>query len=94
MDVYQQCLSAHDDRVDVSALGYTGLGDGHDGTLALVEDSGRTFLRSLDADAQGRLFEIRWGGEIASSLSADNFVFAQPEPTADLHLLGAATQPA
>lgn len=87
-------FSAHDDRVDVSALGYTSLGDGHDGTLKLVEDSGRTFLRSLDADAQGRLFEIRWAGEIASSLSADNFVFAQPEPTADLQLLGAATQPA
>lgn len=87
-------FSAHDDRVDVSALGYTGLGDGHDGTLTLVEDSGRTFLRSLDADAQGRLFEIRWAGEIASSLGADNFVFAQPEPTADLHLLGGAAQPA
>jgi len=84
-------FSAHNDRVDVSALGYTGLGDGHDGTLKLVEDSGRTFLRSLDADAQGRLFEVRWAGEIAVTLSASNFVFA-PEPTADLHLLGAPVQ--
>ncbi|WP_276583464.1 glycosyl hydrolase family 28-related protein [Pseudomonas sp. RIT-PI-S] len=88
-------FSAHNDRVDVSALGYTGLGDGHGGTLKLVEDSGRTFLRSLDADAQGRLFEVRWMGEIADTLSASNFVFAPaPVPEESVTLLGVAAQAA
>lgn len=87
-------FSVHNDRVDVSALGYTGLGDGHDGTLKLVEDSGRTFLRSLDADAQGRLFEVRWGREIADSLSDSNFVFAETGQGEDLSLLGVSTHAA
>ena len=81
-------FSVHNDRIDVSPLGYTGLGNGHDQTLKLVEDTGRTFLRSLDADDQGRLFEVRLSGEIADQLGGANFVFAPPLPADTLSLLG------
>lgn len=83
-------FSVHSDRIDVSALGYTGLGNGHDQTLKLVEDAGRTFLRSLDADDQGRLFEVRLSGEIADQLGPENFVFAEPAQADTLNLLGVA----
>ncbi|WP_226502098.1 glycosyl hydrolase family 28-related protein [Pseudomonas sp. MWU16-30317] len=81
-------FSAYNDRLDFSALGYTGLGDGHGETLKLVQDSGRTFLRDLDGDAQGRLFEVRLAGDLKAHLTADNFVFAEAAQVEPLQLLG------
>ncbi len=48
------------DKLDVSALGITGLGNGHDGTLSMTYDeySERTYLRSYEAGADGQTFQI------------------------------------
>jgi Ca2+-binding RTX toxin-like protein len=83
-------FSVYNDRLDFSAMGYTGLGDGHGDSLKLVQDSGRTFLRDLDADVQGRLFEVRLAGGLKDVLTGDNFVFAgDVEP---MRLIGVADQ--
>ncbi|WP_349617121.1 M10 family metallopeptidase C-terminal domain-containing protein, partial [Azotobacter salinestris] len=57
-----------EDRIDLSALGFSGLGDGHNGTLQLwTNDEGsRTYLKSFDTDADGRRFEIALKGNFAS----------------------------
>jgi serralysin len=81
------------DRIDVSALGFTGLGNGHDGTLALVvNDNGTTtYLKNLDANAEGERFEISFRGDLSQALTTDAFVFSQPAtPLAELALLGGA----
>jgi Ca2+-binding RTX toxin-like protein len=84
-------FNVHDDRIDVSALGFTGLGDGHNGTLqvALFANPDRTYLRSLDDDAQGRRFEIHIGADVQATIGAANFIFADASTQADnLTLLG------
>ncbi|PVZ12660.1 MULTISPECIES: M10 family metallopeptidase C-terminal domain-containing protein [unclassified Pseudomonas] len=75
------------DKIDVSALGYTGLGDGTDGTLKLVYDKGndRTYLKDFDADAQGDRFEIGLEGNFAKTFSADNLVVASAPAVAEAH---------
>lgn len=81
------------DRIDVSALGFTGLGDGHDGTLALMvnDDGTTTYLKSFDANADGERFEVSLRGDLSQTLIADAFVFAQPHnDLAELALLGVA----
>jgi Ca2+-binding RTX toxin-like protein len=83
-------FSVYNDRLDFSAMGYSGLGDGRGDTLKLVQDSGRTFLRDLDADPQGCLFEVRLTGDLKEHLTADNFVFADAAPVEPLQLLGVA----
>ncbi|MBA1242803.1 M10 family metallopeptidase C-terminal domain-containing protein [Pseudomonas japonica] len=67
------------DLIDVSALGFTGLGDGHNGTLKLsINDAGtRSILKSLDTDARGNHFELAIGGDALAELGAANIVFAQ-----------------
>lgn len=82
------------DRIDVSALGFTGLGDGHDHTLAVwVNEAGVTYLKDYDADSLGRRFELTLSGDFSEALTADNFVFASPaDGQAALSLLGAAEQ--
>jgi len=83
------------DLIDLSALGYSGLGDGYSGTLAVVlNDAGtKTYLKDLDGDAEGNRFEIALEGNHVDQLSADDFIFAstpeleaigtpQPEPVA------------
>lgn len=84
-----------DDRIDVSALGFTGLGNGHDGTLALVLNETRTttYLKSLDANAAGERFEVSLRGDLSQTLTNDAFIFAQPDtPLAEAELLGVASQ--
>lgn len=84
-------FDAASDRIDVSALGFTGLGDGHDGTLAVVVNASgtRTYLKSFDADDSGRRFEVSLEGNLASQLSAGAFVFATDQAASpDLALLG------
>ncbi|MBA1289573.1 M10 family metallopeptidase C-terminal domain-containing protein [Pseudomonas japonica] len=81
------------DRIDVSALGFTTLGDGHDGTLALMvnDDGTTTYLKSFDANAQGERFEVSLRGDLSQTLSTDAIIFAQPDSDlAELALLGVA----
>ncbi|WP_052469327.1 M10 family metallopeptidase C-terminal domain-containing protein [Pseudomonas massiliensis] len=82
------------DRIDVSALGFTGLGDGHDGTLAVwVNEAGVTYLKDYDADSLGRRFELTLSGDFSNTLTADNFVFADPaNAQVPVALLGAPDQ--
>jgi parallel beta-helix repeat protein len=65
------------DKIDVADLGFKGLGNGHDGTLLVQYNSstGRTYIKSLDADANGNRFELSLNGNLVSTLKASNFVF-------------------
>ncbi|WP_431480920.1 putative Ig domain-containing protein [Pseudomonas thivervalensis] len=72
------------DKIDVSALGYTGLGNGLNGTLQVTYSSStnRTYLKDLTVDANGNRFEVSMAGNFVSSLTANHFVFAdQTNPT-------------
>ncbi|WP_426198541.1 M10 family metallopeptidase C-terminal domain-containing protein [Pseudomonas sp. DC3200b2] len=82
------------DVLDVSRLGFSGLGDGHDGTLRLSYDAdlNRTYLSSLDSDAQGLRFQVRLVGDLADSFSEDNLILANSADVESLQLLGASLQ--
>jgi Ca2+-binding RTX toxin-like protein len=69
-------FDAAQDRIDVSALGYTGLGDGTDGTLKLIYDTAthRTYLKDYEADADGNRFEISIDNNVAETFTADNLI--------------------
>ncbi|WP_263262455.1 M10 family metallopeptidase C-terminal domain-containing protein [Pseudomonas sp. RIT-PI-S] len=71
------------DRIDLTALGFTGLGNGHDGTLKVVLNlaGDYTALKSLDPDANGNRFEILLKGNHLYDLTATNVLFANPDPT-------------
>jgi len=75
-------FNAAEDKIDVSALGFTGLGDGHNDTLSVVYNaaSNRTYLKDLDADASGNRFEVSLSGNHSTDLTAANFVFATTTP--------------
>jgi Ca2+-binding RTX toxin-like protein len=66
------------DRIDVSALGFTGLGDGTDGTLKVAYSSNtdRTYVQSSETDSDGHRFEVALEGNYRDTLSAYNFVFS------------------
>jgi serralysin len=68
------------DRIDLIALGFTGIGDGHKGTLAIQANAEgtRTYLKSFDADATGHRFELAFDGDLASQLNSTNLVFTPP----------------
>lgn len=68
-------FNASTDKLDLAALGITGLGNGHDGTLALVynADKGMTYLKHYDLDAEGRRFEVALKGDYRGLLTATNF---------------------
>ncbi|QZP31465.1 putative Ig domain-containing protein [Pseudomonas sp. DR48] len=65
------------DKIDVSTLGYTGLGNGLNGTLQVTysASSNRTYIKDLTADANGNRFEVSMAGNLVSSLTASHFVF-------------------
>ncbi|WP_263264140.1 hypothetical protein [Pseudomonas sp. RIT-PI-S] len=73
------------DKIDVAALGYTGLGNGHDGTLKLIYDTDlhRTYLKDYDLNADGQRFEIGMEGGYTRTFSADNLVVASTHSTAE-----------
>jgi serralysin len=75
-----QDFDASEDRIDLIGLGFTGLGDGHDGTLALTTnaDGTRTYLKSYDADASGHRFELALDGNLVAQLNSTNVVFTAP----------------
>ncbi|WP_457967062.1 type I secretion target [Pseudomonas sp. R4-84] len=81
------------DKIDVSALGFTEFWSGYNKTLQAVvsEDGQRTYLKSYEADDEGRRFEVTLEGNVAAQLSDKNFIFASgDEPFAQLQLLGVA----
>lgn len=71
--------SGHD-MIDVSALGFTGLGNGYNGTLKVVlnQAGDATALKSLEADANGNRFEILFKGNHVNELNASTVLFAPP----------------
>ncbi|MCF7536357.1 calcium-binding protein [Pseudomonas petrae] len=73
-------FDASQDRIDLIGLGFTGLGNGHNGTLAVQTNAEgtRTYLKSYDADASGHRFELVLDGNLASQLNSDNVVTARP----------------
>ncbi|UFH51105.1 M10 family metallopeptidase C-terminal domain-containing protein [Pseudomonas sp. KNUC1026] len=75
-------FDAGQDKIDVSKLGFTGLGDGKNGTLQVVYNasSDRTYLKDLDADANGNRFELALAGNHSQDLTASQFVFAASAP--------------
>ena len=72
-------FSTSGDKIDVAALGFTGLGNGHGNTLNVSYNatSNLTYLKDFDADANGVRFELGLTGNYLSSLKASNFVFAK-----------------
>jgi Ca2+-binding RTX toxin-like protein len=70
------------DRIDLSALGFTGLGNGLNGTLALSYSaaSDRTYLRSLEPDAHGDRFELALSGNHLDTLNGSNLFLVTPPP--------------
>jgi Ca2+-binding RTX toxin-like protein len=83
-------FSHGDDLIDLSALGYSGLGDGYNGTLAVVlnDEGTKTYLKDREADAEGNRFEIALEGNHAGQLAADDFIFAA---ATELELIGTTT---
>lgn len=79
-----------EDKLDVSALGVTGLGNGRDGSLSMTydENTDRTYLRSSEASADGHAFQVTLaGGDYTRILSNANLVVAD---TANVELIGHA----
>ncbi|MBA1242804.1 glycosyl hydrolase family 28-related protein [Pseudomonas japonica] len=70
------------DSIDVSALGFTGLGNGYNGTLLFEWDPVPVgmVLRSMETDALGRHFEISFNNLNIESLRSDTaIIFAHPD---------------
>ncbi|MCP2075474.1 UNVERIFIED_ORG: putative delta-60 repeat protein [Pseudomonas lini] len=88
-DSYRTATAAHSDRItdfdpgtdtiDLASLGFLGLGNGHDGTLAIrVNESGtRTYLKSFDTNADGERFEVVFDGNLGQTLNETNILFQQ-----------------
>ncbi|WP_426152988.1 calcium-binding protein [Pseudomonas sp. DC3000-4b1] len=87
------------DMIDLSALGFTGLGNGYNGTLKVVLNRAgdATALKSLEADANGNRFEILLSGNHVEELNASTVLFAppidatavtSPQPATSLNLVG------
>ena len=66
------------DKIDLSAMGFTGLGDGKNNTVYLVLNSAgtKTYIKSLTADANGNRFEVALDGNHLDKLTSANFIFA------------------
>lgn len=73
-------FNAAEDRIDLLALGFSGIGDGHDGTLAIQANAEgtRTYLKSFEADASGQRFELVLEGNLVGQLNNTNLVFTPP----------------
>ncbi|WPN55379.1 M10 family metallopeptidase C-terminal domain-containing protein [Pseudomonas sp. P9_31] len=71
------------DKIDLSAMGFTGLGDGKNNTVYVVLNSAgtKTYIKSLTADADGNRFEVALDGNYLDKLTGANFVFASSSPT-------------
>lgn len=71
------------DKIDVAALGFTGLGNGHGNTLNISYSAASklTYIKDFDADTKGVRFELALSGDYLSTLKASNFVFAKAAVT-------------
>ncbi len=80
-------FSAARDLINVSALGYTGLGNGHDGTLnvSYSAEVDRTYVEDFTTTG-GQRFEIALSGDHSQDLGAGQFIFA--EAVQELTVLG------
>jgi Ca2+-binding RTX toxin-like protein len=87
------------DMIDVSAMGFTGLGNGYNGTLKVVLNlaGDATALKSFEADANGNRFEIMLSGNHVDELNASTVLFAPssdatvvttPQPITPVNLAG------
>jgi parallel beta-helix repeat protein len=78
------------DLIDVSALGYSGLGNGMNGTLKLSYSAAadRTYLKDFQANENGARFEVALSGDLTHSVGSDQFVFTGASH--ELELLGVA----
>ncbi|RMV68179.1 M10 family metallopeptidase C-terminal domain-containing protein [Pseudomonas coronafaciens] len=76
------------DKIDVSALGFLGLGNGENHTLymTLNEAGDKTYVKSADSDADGNRFEIALSGNLIDTLTNADFVFGQRESQEILYL--------
>ncbi|MEK1907142.1 MAG: putative Ig domain-containing protein, partial [Pseudomonas sp.] len=65
------------DRIDLTSLGFSSLGNGYGGTLRLSysSSSDRTYLKSYEADADGNYFELAFQGNQLTALNATNILF-------------------
>ncbi len=66
------------DTIDVTALGFTGLGDGNGTTLdfSYSSDTDRTYIKNRETDSDGYRFEVYVEGDQTDVLSTDDFLFA------------------
>ncbi|RMP19988.1 hypothetical protein ALQ26_04140 [Pseudomonas amygdali pv. lachrymans] len=80
----------NNDKIDVSALGYTGFGDGTGTTLKMAynADLDRTYLKDVEPDAEGHRFEIALTGDWTQDLGNNDMIFA---PAAQVSLVGVAS---
>ncbi|MBF7142928.1 MULTISPECIES: putative Ig domain-containing protein [Pseudomonas] len=74
------------DKIDVSALGFLGLGDGTNHTLYTTTSNGKTYIKSAEADSEGNRFEIALTGDYSGTLTASDFIFAE-RPQQDILFL-------
>jgi Ca2+-binding RTX toxin-like protein len=92
-DLITDFTTGHD-TLDVSALGFTGLGDGSDGSLKVTYNasSDRTYVRSNEADSAGHKFQVALAGDYSHSLNANDFAFSAAGTAADIQVVGVAPQ--
>ncbi|MCF7531000.1 hypothetical protein [Pseudomonas petrae] len=79
------------DLLDVSDLGFTGLGDGTDRTFKLIVDTAihLTYPKDYEADADGHRFEISIHKNVANTFTAHNLIMADAS-AAHIELVGLA----
>ena len=72
-------FNTSEDRIDLSALGLRGLGDGSNNTIYLSrnDDGSKTYIKTDAIDSTGNRFEVALEGDLLSSLGAGNFVFSE-----------------
>lgn len=76
-DLITDFNAAEGDLIDLSTLGYSGLGNGFNGTLKVVVNGAgtQTALKSLETDANGNQFEILFSGNLKADLNRDTVDF-------------------
>ncbi len=76
-DLITDFNAAEGDLIDLSSLGFSGLGNGFNGTLKVVVNGvgTQTALKSLEADADGNQFEILFSGDLRADLNRDTVNF-------------------
>jgi Ca2+-binding RTX toxin-like protein len=76
-DLVTDFNAAEGDIVDLSTLGFSGLGNGFNGTLKVVVNGAgtQTALKSLETDADGNQFEILFSGNLKADLNRDTVDF-------------------